>query len=100
MALYAVLEENSVVNVIIAESKEIAEELTEKVCKEYTVDNLAVQIGGTYDFVKNKFFPAKPYDSWILNEDSSIWEPPIPYPSDGEKNYEWDELEVIWKEKV
>lgn len=37
----------------------------------------------------------KPHDSWILNEITCIFEPPIPYPND-ENKYEWDEAAGTW----
>lgn len=52
-------------------------------------------IGYYYDEAKDAFIPPKPYDSWLLNEDSCLWEPPIAYPSDGEL-YQWDELSGNW----
>lgn len=52
-------------------------------------------IGYTYDFERDAFIPPKPYESWLLNEDSCIWEAPIPYPSDGEI-YTWDEESTSW----
>lgn len=45
---YAVIEDNKVINIIVADSKEIAEQVTNLTCVEYTSDNPAV-IGGTYD---------------------------------------------------
>lgn len=50
-------------------------------------------LGYTYDNLRDAFIPPKPYISWILNEDSCIWEAPIPYPSDG-KSYTW--IEEDW----
>jgi hypothetical protein len=50
MANYAVIENNKVINVIVADSKEIAEEVTEKTCVEYTEENPA-GIGWDYDGV-------------------------------------------------
>lgn len=47
-------------------------------------------IGYTYDEVNDVFIPPKPYSSWILNEDTCKWEPPVDYPSD-DKVYEWRE---------
>jgi hypothetical protein len=52
-------------------------------------------IGYTYDEVRDAFIPPKPYNSWILNEDTCLWEPPLPYPSDGNL-YDWDEEEQMW----
>jgi hypothetical protein len=39
--------------------------------------------------------PPKPFDSWLLDEDSCLWQPPTPYPDDGEQ-YMWDETTVSW----
>jgi len=54
-------------------------------------------IGYTYDENRDAFIPPKPegLDSWILNENSCVWEAPIPYPSDG-KNYLWNEENQQW----
>lgn len=54
-------------------------------------------IGGTYDPVLDAFITQKPYNSWILNEQTCLWESPVPYPNDGKK-YDWDETTVNWKE--
>lgn len=54
-------------------------------------------VGFTYDSVRDAFIPPKTYESWILNEDTCRWEPPVPYPSDG-KNYYWDESTTTWVE--
>jgi hypothetical protein len=48
MSTYAVIEDGVVINTIVAESQEIAEEHTGKVCVEYTVEKPAL-IGWTYD---------------------------------------------------
>jgi hypothetical protein len=52
-------------------------------------------IGYTFDVDRDAFIPPKPYDSWVLDEPTCTWEPPIPYPSDG-ISYEWDEETVSW----
>lgn len=52
-------------------------------------------IGYSYDPDRDAFIPPKPYPSWVLNEDNCLWEPPIPYPDDGEQ-YMWDETTVSW----
>ena len=56
-------------------------------------------IGFSYDQQRDAFIPPKPtqYPSWVLNENSCLWEPPIPYPTDG-KRYKWDEPSVSWVE--
>ena len=52
-------------------------------------------IGYTYDFTRDAFIPAQPYASWTLNEDTCLWEPPIPYPAD-DNRYAWNEDTLIW----
>lgn len=54
-------------------------------------------IGYTYDETRDAFIPPKPYDSWILNEDACLWDPPVEMPSDG-KLYQWNEDEKKWVE--
>jgi len=56
-------------------------------------------IGFTYDALKDAFIPPKPYESWVLNEDTCLWEAPTPMPTD-EKFYNWDEVTLSWKEAV
>jgi len=52
-------------------------------------------IGYTYDEDRDAFIPKKPFNSWILNEDTCLWESPVAYPNDGEK-YTWNELTLSW----
>lgn len=52
-------------------------------------------VGDTYDETRDAFIPPKPYDSWILNEDSCLWEAPVEYPNDGEQ-YTWNEETQTW----
>ncbi len=54
-------------------------------------------VGHTYDQTRDAFYNQQPYPSWILNEDSCVWEAPVTMPDDG-KMYEWDEATVNWKE--
>jgi len=49
MAYFAVIEEGVVTNTIVADSVEIAEQVTGKVCIEYEFVVGGVQIGWTYD---------------------------------------------------
>jgi len=56
-------------------------------------------IGYTYDKARDAFIPPQPYVSWVLKEDTCLWEAPIPMPADG-KLYEWDEATTSWKELV
>jgi len=52
-------------------------------------------IGFTYDADRDAFIPPKPYDSWVLDEDTCLWVAPIPMPEDGEA-YTWDEDAGDW----
>jgi hypothetical protein len=52
-------------------------------------------IGYTYDEDRDAFIPPKPFNSWILNEDTCNWQSPIPYPSD-DKIYSWNEQNQTW----
>ena len=53
-------------------------------------------IGYTYDKQKDAFIPPKTYNSWVLNETTCLWEPPISYPQDG-KSYTWNEQVLNWE---
>ena len=52
-------------------------------------------IGYTYDEDRDAFIPPKPFNSWVLNEDTCIWESPIPYPQDNNQ-YKWNEQNQSW----
>ena len=52
-------------------------------------------IGYTYDTERDAFIPPKTFPSWALNEETCLWDPPTPYPSDG-ANYRWDEELLSW----
>lgn len=54
-------------------------------------------IGYTYDRVRDAFIPPQPFASWTLNEDTCLWDAPIPRPDDG-KVYRWDEETTSWVE--
>ena len=54
-------------------------------------------IGYTYDRVRDAFIPPKPYASWVLNENTCLWDAPTPCPTDG-KTYNWDENTQQWVE--
>lgn len=51
--------------------------------------------GYTYDAARNAFIPPQPFPSWLLDESTCQWKPPVDYPSDGKK-YQWEET-TIWK---
>ena len=50
--------------------------------------------GFTYDRTRDAFIPPKPYDSWTLNEDTCLWEPPVASPETG--LYDWNEETQTW----
>jgi len=52
-------------------------------------------VGGTYDEDRDAFIAPKIYTSWVLNETTCAWNPPITYPSDG-KPYKWNEENQSW----
>jgi hypothetical protein len=52
-------------------------------------------IGYTYDEERDAFIPPKPYDSWVLNEGTCLFEAPIPMPEDGGV-YDWNEESQSW----
>jgi hypothetical protein len=52
-------------------------------------------IGYTYDAGRNAFIPPQPFASWQLNEDTCLWDAPVPYPDDGQR-YTWDEDTTSW----
>jgi hypothetical protein len=54
-------------------------------------------LGYTYDPARDAFIPPKPYESWLLNEETCLWEPPVQRPDD-DKFYSWDEETLSWIE--
>ena len=52
-------------------------------------------INFTYDPDRDAFIPPKPFDSWVINESTCLWEPPVEYPADGGQ-YVWDEDTTEW----
>lgn len=120
MAHYAFLDENNIVTMVISGKDEgdgpydweefYGNELGQP-CKRTSYNTYAGQhlSGGTpyrknyagygfyYDEQRDAFIPPKPYSSWVLNEDTCRWDPPIPRPADG-KEYQWDENLINWVE--
>ena len=110
MAHYAFLnDENTVVEVIVGiDETELIEGLHPEVwysnfrgltCKRTSYNgnyrkNYA-GIGFTYNAELDAFIAPKPFDSWILNEETASWEAPIAKP---EGNYNWDEQTASWLE--
>lgn len=119
MAHYAFLDENNIVTqVIVGNDEENGidweqhySDFQSQTCKRTSYNTVGgvhkgggiplrknyAGIGYTYDEQKDAFIPPKPYQSWLLNEETCLWNPPIPYPNDN-KRYEWDESTISWAE--
>ena len=59
-------------------------------------------IGYTYDEDRDAFIPKKPYNSWILNEETCLWEAPVARPEliqeqiNNKSYYNWNEINQNW----
>jgi hypothetical protein len=116
MAHYAFLNENNIVTEVIVGIDENDSDWEQKyslfrnqVCKRtsYNTRGNVHQLGGTpfrknyagvgyvYDEQRDAFIPPKPFASWVLNEDTCLWNSPVPYPTDNER-YVWDEANLTW----
>lgn len=110
MAHYAFLDENNIVTEVIVgkDENELIEDLLpevwyaqyrNQVCKRTSYNGKIRKhfagVGFSYSEALDSFIPPKPFDSWILNEDSCLWEAPVAYPLDG-KVYDWDESLQDW----
>ena len=56
-------------------------------------------IGYSYDEARDAFIAPKPFESWVLDEETCRWEAPVAYPQDG-KMYQWNEEDLNWEEIV
>jgi hypothetical protein len=54
-------------------------------------------IGYDYNRQLDAFIPPKPYASWILDEETCLWNAPVAMPTD-DKRYAWDEATTSWVE--
>jgi hypothetical protein len=53
------------------------------------------RIGYSFDTQRDAFIPPKPFNSWVLNEDTCNWESPVAMPID-DNNYNWNEQTLSW----
>ena len=74
------------------DSNEPSEDQTKALRKNYA------GIGFSYDRIRDAFIPQKPFDSWVLNEETCLWNAPTPRPTD-DKMYIWDEVTTSWVEQ-
>ena len=111
MAHYAFLDVNNIVTEVIVgrDEWEVVDGISDweayygqkrnQVCKRTSYNgNIRKNyagIGFTYDEGRDAFIPPKPFDSWLLDEDTCQWSAPIPYPEDG-LMYQWDEEQGDW----
>ncbi len=118
MAHYTFLDTNNIVTEVIV-GKDEGEENTDwevhygnfrgQVCKRTSYNTSGGQhnnggipyrknyagIGYSYDLTRDAFISPKPFASFILNEETCLWEAPVPYPTDGER-YTWNEETISW----
>jgi|688.fasta_scaffold65866_2 hypothetical protein len=96
MGNFAVIDDEVVVNVIVADSLAIAQEVTGLSCVEVQ-DSENVYIGLGYYAEDHKFITQpKPFPSWIIDEDYN-WVAPTSKPTDG-RTYAWQEISTSWVE--
>ena len=59
--------------------------------------------GYTYDQTRDAFIEPKPFDSWILDEETCLWEAPVAKPTltqeqiDNNNYYNWNETIQNWE---
>jgi hypothetical protein len=111
MAHYAFLDNNNIVTEVIVGIDET--ELIEGQTPEIWYGNFRGQrcvrtsyngkirknyagIGYTYDAARDAFIPPKPFNSWVLDEDTCQWQAPTSMPTDG-KVYQWVEDDLNWQ---
>ena len=107
MSHYALIENDIVVNVVVAEADWVAQQSGEWVQTSYnTRGGVHTQggvplrknfagIGYTYNRTLDAFVPPKRYPSWVLNETTGLWDAPKPKP-DMENAYIWNEDTQDW----
>ena len=95
MKSYAVIENGTVINVILSDSKEIAEEITQKLCIEYTEES-PLAIGYCWLDSIQKYVIPSPFPSWTYSIDYNTWVPPITMPIESGKIFTWNEELAAW----
>ena len=96
MANYAVIDNETVINTIVADSLEVAQEVTGQTCIEYT-DEAPLGINWYWDATANGYIMPAPYASWVYDYELKAWEAPIPMPEPAEgQSCVWNEETVSW----
>jgi len=112
MAHYAFLDENNMVTEVITgrNEDEVVDgisnweayygEFRGQVCKRTSYNNNYRKnyagVGYYFDAARDAFIAPKPFESWLLNEETCRWEAPTPMPTDGEM-YRWVEDDLNWQ---
>lgn len=65
----------------------------------YCDEMTAEEIKEKQDAVKAHWISSNGYASWVFDEDSCTFQPPVPYPAD-DKAYRWDEDTISWQEII
>jgi hypothetical protein len=52
-----------------------------------------------FDEERDAFIAPKPFNSWVLDEETCQWQAPVPYPTDG-LMYVWNEENANWEATV
>lgn len=101
MSIYAKIENGIVVNTILCDDSQILSQSGTHI--KITEETNNAGIGYEYVAEKNKFKAPQPYPSWILDEDTILWNPPVALPSGTTLNnsgilegYRWDEENQEW----
>ena len=92
---FAVISGDAVTNIIVAETLEIAEAVTNSKCIEYT-DERPAAIGYHYDSVRDAIICPPPFASWVLNEETLVWQAPTEMPVEEGKHFTWNEDTLSW----
>jgi hypothetical protein len=99
MATYAVIENGTVTNVIVADSQEIAEQVTEKTCIEYT-EEAPLGIGWYWLEAANAYIVPAPFASWTYDVATKAWNAPVEMPVEEGKYFTWNEETLSWDSHV
>ena len=109
MAHFALIEDGIVTTVIVAEQDFINRQSGTWVQTSYNTARGQHKLGGTplrknyagigyvYDAERDAFYAPSPYPSWVLDEDTCLWEAPVAHPNNG-LMYNWDEATLTWIE--
>ena len=92
MPNFVIHNNNKVINIIVADTLEIATAISDG----NQIFEMTEPIGVDWVLIDNTWYPPKPFDSWILQD--GIWSPPIPAPNP--LRYDWIEENQEWVEKL